>query len=66
MKHVHLIGIGGTGLSAIAQVLLEQGFTVSGSDREASPLFNAVSAKGAHTFLGHDPENVTGAHLVIR
>jgi UDP-N-acetylmuramate--alanine ligase len=66
MKHVHLIGIGGTGLSAIAQVLLEQGFTVSGSDREASPLFNAVSAKGAHTFLGHDPANVTGAHLVIR
>ena len=66
MKNVHLIGIGGTGLSAIAQVLLEQGFTVSGSDREASPLFIAVSAKGAHTFLGHDPENVTGAHLVIR
>jgi UDP-N-acetylmuramate--alanine ligase len=66
MKHVHLIGIGGTGLSAIAQVLLEQGFTVSGSDREVSPLFNAVSAQGAHTFLGHDPENVTGAQLVIR
>jgi UDP-N-acetylmuramate--alanine ligase len=66
MKHVHLIGIGGTGLSAIAQVLLEQGYTISGSDREASPLFNAISAKGARTFLGHDPENITGAHLVIR
>jgi UDP-N-acetylmuramate--alanine ligase len=66
MKHVHLIGIGGTGLSAIAQVLLEQGFTVSGSDREASSLFNAISAKGAHTFLGHDRENITGAHLIIR
>jgi UDP-N-acetylmuramate--alanine ligase len=66
MKHIHLIGIGGAGLSAIAQVLIEQGYMVSGSDREASPLFNAVSAKGARTFLGHNPHNIAGAHLVIR
>ncbi len=66
MKHIHLVGIGGTGLSAIARVLLEQGFTVSGSDRESSPLFKAVSAAGAHTCLGHAPENIAGADLVIR
>jgi UDP-N-acetylmuramate--alanine ligase len=66
MKHVHLIGIGGTGLSAIAQVLLEKGYRVSGSDREESPLFKAVSAAGAHTFLGHAPEHITGADLVVR
>lgn len=66
MKHVHFIGIGGTGLSAIARVLLEKGYTVSGSDREASPLFNAITAAGARTFLGHAPEQIAGADLVVR
>ncbi len=66
MKHIHLIGIGGTGLSAIARVLLEKGYAVSGSDRQASPLFNAITAAGAHTFLGHAEEHIAGADLVIR
>jgi len=66
MKHVHLIGIGGSGLSAIARVLLEKGYTVSGSDRANSPLFQALTAAGAQTFLGHAPEHVAGADLVIR
>lgn len=66
MKHIHLIGIGGTGLSAIARVLLEKGYTVSGSDRAASSLFNAITSAGATTFLGHNAEQVTGADLVIR
>jgi len=66
MKHVHFIGIGGTGLSAIARVLLEKGYTVSGSDREASPLFNAITAAGARTYLGHSPEQIAGADLVVR
>ncbi len=66
MKHVHLIGIGGTGLSAIARVLLERGYAVSGSDREASPLFKAITAAGARTFLGHAAEQIAGADLVIR
>jgi UDP-N-acetylmuramate--alanine ligase len=66
MKHIHLIGIGGTGLSAIARVLLEKGYAVSGSDRTASPLFNAITAAGARTFLGHAAEQVAGADLVVR
>jgi len=66
MKHVHLIGIGGTGLSAIARVLLEKGYTVSGSDSVASPLFNAVNSAGARTFLGHAAEQIAGADLVVR
>ena len=66
MKHVHLIGIGGTGLSAIARVLLERGYTVSGSDREASPLFKAITAAGARTYLGHAADQIAGADLVIR
>jgi UDP-N-acetylmuramate--alanine ligase len=66
MKHVHFIGIGGTGLSAIARVLLEKGYQVSGSDREASPLFHAVTEAGATTFVGHVAEQASGADLVIR
>jgi len=66
MKHVHLIGIGGTGLSAIARVLLEKGYAVSGSDREATPLFNAITAAGARTFLGHAAEQIAGADIVLR
>jgi len=66
MKHVHFIGIGGTGLSAIARVLLEKGYTVSGSDRESSPLFGAITEAGAQTFLGHSADQITGADIVIR
>ncbi len=66
MVHVHLIGIGGTGLSAIARVLLESGYRVSGSDRQISPLVQSVAADGATFYLGHKPENVKGADLVVR
>ncbi|MBG0788089.1 MAG: UDP-N-acetylmuramate--L-alanine ligase [Anaerolineaceae bacterium] len=66
MTHVHLIGIGGTGLSAIARVLLEKGYQVSGSDRQASPLFDAVTKAGATTYVGHVAEQAAGADLVVR
>jgi UDP-N-acetylmuramate--alanine ligase len=66
MTHVHLIGIGGTGLSAIALVLLERGYTVSGSDRQISPLAQRLRQAGAQVFLGHNPENVHGADVVVR
>ncbi|MEW5871366.1 MAG: UDP-N-acetylmuramate--L-alanine ligase [Chloroflexota bacterium] len=66
MKHVHFIGIGGSGLSAMAMVLLERGYTVSGSDRQLSPLAQALQQAGARVFLGHRAENVSGADLVVR
>ena len=66
MKHVHLIGIGGTGLSAIALVLLERGIQVSGSDRLFSPLAERLQNAGARIFIGHRPENIQGADLVVR
>jgi UDP-N-acetylmuramate--alanine ligase len=66
MTHVHLIGIGGTGLSAIAQVLLESGYTVSGSDRALSPLAENLVRLGARVDIGHAAANVTGADLVVR
>jgi UDP-N-acetylmuramate--alanine ligase len=66
MRHVHLIGIGGSGLSAIAKVMLERGYLVSGSDRQASPLLDALQQAGAQIYYGHRPENVAGADLVVR
>ena len=61
-----MIGIGGTGLSAIARVLLESGYRVSGSDRQMSELAEEVRKAGAHVLVGHAAENVRGAELVIR
>lgn len=66
MKHIHFIGIGGTGLSAIAKVLLEQGYQVSGSDLTVSPLFEGVKTAGGKVFQGHQAENIQGADLVVR
>lgn len=63
---IHLIGIGGTGLSAIARVLLESGYQVSGSDRALSPLADSLRLAGVLVTIGHRAENVRGAGLVVR
>ena len=65
-KHIHLIGIGGTGLSAIAKVLLEQGHVVSGSDMHLSPLAESIEAAGATVVIGHDAKNIAGADAIIQ
>lgn len=65
-EHVHFIGIGGTGISAIARLMLEQGYKVSGSDRALSPLGSALKADGADVRIGHDEKNVIGAQWVVR
>ncbi|KUK46929.1 MAG: UDP-N-acetylmuramate--L-alanine ligase [Anaerolinea thermophila] len=65
-KHYHFIGIGGTGLSAIARVLLEQGNSVSGSDMLLSPLAAELQNAGATVYKGHRAEQVQGADIVIR
>lgn len=64
--HTHFIGIGGTGLSAIARVLVERGEIVSGSDRQLSPLAQSLQQLGVRVYLGHAPENIAGADLVVR
>ena len=66
MKHVHLIGIGGTGMSSIARVLLEKGYTVTGSDRALSALALDLQQHGAQVFEGHAAENIQGADVVVR
>ena len=65
MTRVHFVGIGGAGLSAIAQVLLESGDVVSGSDMVLSPFAQALAARGAQVYLGHAAEQLDGAELVI-
>ncbi len=64
-RRVHLVGIGGAGLSAIARVLMEQGATVSGSDLLLSPVAHALAEAGAIVYEGHRPEQVSGADVVI-
>jgi len=64
-SYVHLIGIGGIGLSAIAKVLLEEGHRISGSDLKLSPITDALAAQGATIHQGHRAENVGDAGLVI-
>ncbi len=66
MTHIHLIGIGGTGLSAIARLLLESGYVVSGSDRATSSFTRDLETAGAVICIGHRQENVRGADLVVR
>jgi UDP-N-acetylmuramate--alanine ligase len=66
MTRVHLIGIGGTGLSAIARVLLEMGHTVSGSDRVESSYTRDLRSAGVIVHIGHNAKNVVGADLVVR
>jgi UDP-N-acetylmuramate--alanine ligase len=65
-RHVHLIGIGGSGLSAIATLLLERGYRVSGSDRQETPLLHRLQQAGVQVFVGHRAENIAGADLIVR
>ncbi len=62
---IHLVGIGGIGLSAIARVLHGWGYPISGSDRQPSPLTAALAAEGITVLAGHQAENLAGAELVI-
>ncbi|MEM7799980.1 MAG: UDP-N-acetylmuramate--L-alanine ligase [Chloroflexota bacterium] len=64
--HIHLIGIGGAGLSAIARVLLGRGYSVSGSDQQAGPLTEALAEQGATVYVGHRAEQIDGAQMIVR
>jgi UDP-N-acetylmuramate--alanine ligase len=66
MAHAYFIGIGGSGLSAIARLLIEKGYQVSGSDLEFSSYAREIENFGAKVFVGHKAEQITGADFVIR
>ena len=65
VKHIHFVGIGGIGMSGIAEVLLDLGFKVSGSDQAESPRLAALREAGAQTFVGHHRDQVLGADAVV-
>ena len=64
-RRIHIVGIGGIGLSAIARVLLARGVRVSGSDQTASPLTDELARLGARISIGHRAENVGETDLVL-
>lgn len=62
---LHIVGIGGSGMSAIARVLLGRGFTVSGSDMQANEQTAALQAAGATIYQGHAADQIAGADVVV-
>ncbi len=65
IQRIHFVGIGGIGMSGIAEVLLNLGYKVSGSDLKSSAITQRLASLGATVFEGHRAENVTGAEVVV-
>jgi UDP-N-acetylmuramate--alanine ligase len=65
IQHVHFVGIGGSGMSGIAEVLLNLGYTVSGSDLKRSSVTAHLTKSGASVFEGHQAAHVQGAQVVV-
>src|SRR5271170_1631251 len=64
-QRIHMVGIGGIGMSGIAEVLLTLGYSVSGSDTKPSAITERLQGLGATVFEGHHAENVVDAHVVV-
>jgi UDP-N-acetylmuramate--alanine ligase len=65
VKNIHFVGIGGSGMSAIAEVLLDQGYAVSGSDLSSNAATQRLEKLGAKVRYGHDAANIVGAHAIV-
>ena len=65
VRHLHFVGIGGSGMSAIAEVLHKLGYIVSGSDQSDSSTLRRLGGLGITTFIGHSPANVLGADAIV-
>jgi UDP-N-acetylmuramate--alanine ligase len=64
-QHLHFVGIGGVGMSGIAEVLLNMGYRVTGSDARRGETVERLERLGAKVFIGHDTSNIEGAHVVV-
>lgn len=64
-QHVHFVGIGGSGMSGIAEILLTLGYRVSGSDARRGEAIERLEQLGAKVWVGHDAHHVEGAHVVV-
>jgi UDP-N-acetylmuramate--alanine ligase len=65
LQRIHFVGVGGIGMSGIAEVLLNLGYKISGSDRKSSVITQRLATLGATIFEGHRAENVAGAEVVV-
>ncbi|MEY3524998.1 MAG: hypothetical protein RIR92_1063 [Pseudomonadota bacterium] len=65
IRHVHFVGIGGSGMSGIAEILHNLGYTVSGTDIADSPVLRRLQAMGIQTRVGHDEQHISGADAVV-
>ncbi len=65
VRRIHFVGIGGIGMSGIAEVLIGEGFTVSGSDLVRNAIVDRLSEAGARIHIGHDSANIEGADAVV-
>jgi UDP-N-acetylmuramate--alanine ligase len=65
IKHIHFVGIGGVGMSGIAEVLFNLGYTISGSDQSDSATLQRLHALGIQTYIGHATSNIAGANAVV-
>jgi len=65
VQHIHFVGIGGIGMSGIAEILLQQGFTVSGSDLVRSETTDYLQTRGATIHVGHAAEHIADADVVV-
>src|ERR671924_1815568 len=64
-QHIHFVGIGGAGMSGIAEILLNLGYRVTGSDARRNDAVERLEQLGAKVFIGHEPGHVEGAHVVV-
>lgn len=65
VKRVHMIGIGGSGMCPLAEILHSKGYILTGSDNNESDPLKRIKALGIKVFMGHNPENIEGAELVV-
>jgi len=65
IKNIHFVGLGGSGMSGIAEVLLNLGYGISGSDLADSATLKRLASLGMKTFVGHSPEHIEGADAVV-
>jgi len=66
IRRIHFVGIGGSGMCGIAEVLLNQGYEISGSDISANPSVKRLTKAGAIVFIGHEESNIDGANVVVK
>ncbi|HZF81927.1 MAG TPA: UDP-N-acetylmuramate--L-alanine ligase, partial [Burkholderiaceae bacterium] len=65
IRHIHFVGVGGSGMSGIAEVLLNLGYTISGSDLADSATLRRLAGLGIRTFVGHEAAHIAGADAVV-